>query len=299
MKILFILIAICVFSITGYAVEEIQLTTYYPAPYGDYETVKANEVIAVGPIRSDAVLVRDQSTITDLDPVNIYRGIRVLGQLAMPYTALPAANVTAFTELTDQRLLFAGSGGTFGSGEGADLVKDGSRLGLRSSGRIYLKPGYSGGDDLVVDPVADGRLSTQTVVINGNLLVLSSAGNAILSVNETDPNDPTSGKAAVIINANLYVSDLVTALGGYGGNFNLASATIEDLIVTRNLITETGSTSRFNGELRSDSITMMSPSGFEIKVPTLGAIARFKINTNGTGLELAGLVDKNLRRRSV
>ena len=70
--------------------EEIQITTYYPAPYGDYENLVTNNLELFNSIMQKKASIMSPVSLTDLDPVHKIRptsgsiGLTVIGPYRCP-----------------------------------------------------------------------------------------------------------------------------------------------------------------------------------------------------------------------
>jgi hypothetical protein len=140
-----ILLSICffIFSFKGYsATESIELTTYYPAPYGDYENMKTNTLDILNIISNP--VVSSPESIDDFNLINFNKGLRIFKEIAGPYYTIDDSRKNAndiedvaYSELLSDRLSFKESEGE----NKHEIVVDSSKLSIIDSGDIYLKPG--------------------------------------------------------------------------------------------------------------------------------------------------------------
>lgn len=161
---------LCGLSLLQADVEQLDLTTYYPAPFGDFENLRANTVHVYNSIGGLPPAITNPRRVEDFVPVRIYQGIDILNQLAAPYGATPVETLDPYIYLKDNRLFFAANGGVFGGdAQSGFLFDEATDLAVvRSVGDVYLQPRYVGATDNFSFLPADG---VGTVFIKGYLNV--------------------------------------------------------------------------------------------------------------------------------
>lgn len=280
-------------------VEEVEITTYYPAPYGDFENIRTDTMEIGGVLRGivadGSSFVKGMTTIDQLRPISTYKEFRVLGEF------LTADGGTA-TEDTLTNYMSVRPNGVFRRNARNGLFFDiATQRGVfRSQGDLFLQPGYTGN----VNNYSFVKNTTPTrfvvaegaMIVNGDFSVLDGSGNVILIVSKLNQIEST-GRPVVVMSSDVVINGKLTVNGGITGDISGSNVKVKNLQVKNTLVVESGGHLLALGSLRASAIQSTSPSQFEIKVNGGGTIARFHRGGRGIALEIPGKADGWGRRR--
>lgn len=286
--------------------EEIQLTTYYPAPYGDFESIRTNEMeylgVLRGPVEAGGEIEKGVTGIDDLKRGDVYRGFRILGEFLEPYRSddLAALPLVDFAYYESDKILFNNGGGIFyqDARNGIFLDRATNYSVMRSRAEIVLQPGYTGSPtdyDFVVHNSTDHTvISEGKMFIKGDFEVRTPGGERLLIVSAQGGNN---NSPVILMRSNVLIEGDLTVTGTITGNISGSNVTIDNLRVKRQLLVQSDAEFNTNGHvvdadashlivrgyLWSDHIRSTLGNMFEVRVRNNRAIGRFRRGNGRSG----------------
>ncbi|OED36108.1 hypothetical protein AB834_03335 [PVC group bacterium (ex Bugula neritina AB1)] len=316
------------FSLSLFAkTEEILLTAYYPAPFGDFEHIRTNSMEFLGVFHgatySGQKIIKGATKISDLKFIDVYRGFKILGEFLDPYRKDPSLPLSKFALYTSDKVLFNENGGVFSKNARNGLMWDVSegKAMLRSEGKVIVEPGYTGDDsDYVLKNgtfMPKESFEQKKLVIRGDVQIVSPDGDLLFEVTSNFKNgrknplirifaDVQIMKGCAIKNKlhvedNLTVNKDINLRGDFVGEGdlgvkgmirgNFGEMKLEKLTVGKIYVTN---------QLYATSIQSRNSSSFFIKVDKGGGrggiIAKFHKGT-GRGADVALIIPGQVKGR--
>ena len=220
--------------------KEMVLTAVYPAPYGDYESLRSN-TFEIFNVISNADPNKVPTSIEDFRPIYVNKSLKIYGSIVGPYAEtinIDPNNAAGFGSATydfidinakNNRIMFGKNGGLFSENNFSGLIfNTTSKVAtVRNQGDIYLQPNFNEkstaagnygfvakpGSELYPGDPLNAPWNTTTTLADGKVIIQGHAiieGNAVVGDTLYADNIISRTGNGVVIDDVLYVRKIVT-----------------------------------------------------------------------------------------